>query len=100
MRALFVEGEPGMSPQEIDGLVAARLSRQEVLRRDNPPDSWWILNEGHQQRFMRDQVAEVGRAGGQPPDLLVIAGRAACRRPHRVFPPEFRSSCRVQSLAG
>ncbi|OYP15709.1 hypothetical protein CFC35_15345 [Streptomyces sp. FBKL.4005] len=45
MHALFVEGEPGMSPKEIDGLVAARLGRQEVLRGDGSPDVWWILGE-------------------------------------------------------
>ncbi|WP_371546397.1 helix-turn-helix domain-containing protein [Streptomyces sp. NBC_00554] len=45
MRALFTEGNPGMPPKEIDGLVAARLGRQEVLRRDNSPDVWWILGE-------------------------------------------------------
>lgn len=45
MRALFIKGDPGMSAKEIDGLVAARLGRQEVLRGDGPPDAWWILNE-------------------------------------------------------
>ncbi|OIJ91187.1 helix-turn-helix domain-containing protein [Streptomyces colonosanans] len=45
MRALFIKGNPGMSPVKIDDLVAARLSRQEVLRRDNTPDFWWILGE-------------------------------------------------------
>ncbi|MFC4493510.1 Scr1 family TA system antitoxin-like transcriptional regulator [Streptomyces ovatisporus] len=46
MRARFTEGEPGRSPGEIDDLVAARLGRQEILRRDCPPDFWWILGEG------------------------------------------------------
>ncbi|WP_329413811.1 helix-turn-helix domain-containing protein [Streptomyces sp. NBC_00704] len=45
MRALFRECNPGAGVAEIDSLVAARLSRQEVLRGDNPPDFWWILNE-------------------------------------------------------
>ncbi|WP_329137350.1 DUF5753 domain-containing protein [Streptomyces sp. NBC_00670] len=45
MRELFVRAEPGRSPQEIDSLVAARLGRQEVLRRTCPPDFWWILGE-------------------------------------------------------
>ncbi|MEU0894869.1 helix-turn-helix domain-containing protein [Streptomyces massasporeus] len=45
MRALFRECNPGAEAEEIDGLVAARLSRQEALHRDNPPDCWWILNE-------------------------------------------------------
>ncbi|MDT0398887.1 MULTISPECIES: helix-turn-helix transcriptional regulator [Streptomyces] len=45
MRALFTAGESGKSPKEIDGLVADRLGRQEILRRDCPPDFWWILGE-------------------------------------------------------
>ncbi|AIV34536.1 helix-turn-helix domain-containing protein [Streptomyces sp. CCM_MD2014] len=45
MRALFTEGNPEMPPTEIDGLVEARLGRQEILRRDSPPDFWWILGE-------------------------------------------------------
>lgn len=45
MRALFTEGNPQMSSGEIDSLVAARLGRQEVLRRDSPPHFWWILGE-------------------------------------------------------
>ncbi|MEV7435277.1 helix-turn-helix domain-containing protein [Streptomyces griseoviridis] len=45
MRALFTAGEPGLSPREIDGLVADRLGRQEILRRDCTPDFWWILGE-------------------------------------------------------
>ncbi|MFD6287151.1 DUF5753 domain-containing protein [Streptomyces anthocyanicus] len=45
MHALFIEGEPGLSPKEVDGLVAARLGRQEVLRGDSSPDCWWILSE-------------------------------------------------------
>ncbi|MDX3387306.1 DUF5753 domain-containing protein [Streptomyces niveiscabiei] len=31
--------------KEIDELTATRLSRQEILRRDNPPDFWWIIGE-------------------------------------------------------
>ncbi|SDC05684.1 helix-turn-helix domain-containing protein [Streptomyces prasinopilosus] len=45
MRALFTAGEPGMNSREIDGLVADRLGRQEILRRDCPPDFWWIIGE-------------------------------------------------------
>ncbi|NUQ97296.1 MAG: helix-turn-helix domain-containing protein [Streptomyces sp.] len=63
MRALFVKGDPGMSTKEIDGLVAARLGRQEVLRSDGPPDAWWILNEATLRQavggsaVMREQLA-------------------------------------------
>ncbi|WP_221354915.1 DUF5753 domain-containing protein [Streptomyces beigongshangae] len=45
MRALFRECNPGAGAEKIDGFVAARLSRQEVLNGDNSPNFWWILNE-------------------------------------------------------
>ncbi|WP_155054051.1 helix-turn-helix domain-containing protein [Streptomyces blattellae] len=45
MRALFTEGNPGMSPAGIDDLVAKRMSRQENLRRERPPQFWWIIGE-------------------------------------------------------
>ncbi|WP_055526654.1 helix-turn-helix domain-containing protein [Streptomyces graminilatus] len=63
MKALFIEGDPGLSPREIDGLVAARLGRQEVLRRDTTPDFWWILGEATLRQavggleVMREQLA-------------------------------------------
>ncbi|KUO11920.1 helix-turn-helix domain-containing protein [Streptomyces sp. DSM 15324] len=63
MRALFAEGEPGISPEEIESLTAARLGRQEILRRDCPPDFWWILNEAVLRQavsgraVMREQLA-------------------------------------------
>jgi hypothetical protein len=63
MRALFRKGDPGMIPKEIDGLVASRLGRQEVLRSDSPPDAWWILGEATLRQavggpaVMREQLA-------------------------------------------
>lgn len=63
MRALFVKGDPGMSPSAIEALVAARLGRQEVMRGDNPPDIWWILGEATLRQaiggseVMREQLA-------------------------------------------
>ncbi|MEU4927783.1 DUF5753 domain-containing protein [Streptomyces yokosukanensis] len=45
MRALFLECNPGAGAEEINSLVAGRMSRQEVLRGDGRPDFWWILNE-------------------------------------------------------
>ncbi|MFF5556723.1 DUF5753 domain-containing protein [[Kitasatospora] papulosa] len=45
MRPLFRECNPEARAEVIDGCVAARLSRQDILHGDNPPDCWWILNE-------------------------------------------------------
>ncbi|QNP72618.1 helix-turn-helix domain-containing protein [Streptomyces roseirectus] len=63
MRALFHRSNPEASPEEIEDLVAKRLSRQEALRGDNPPDYWAILDEAILHRavggpsVMRDQLA-------------------------------------------
>jgi len=63
MRALFREGNPGASVEKIDDMVAKRLSRQRVLRRDPPPDCWLILDEAVLRRpvgspsIMRHQLA-------------------------------------------
>ncbi|MER6149624.1 helix-turn-helix domain-containing protein [Streptomyces hirsutus] len=63
MRALFEEGERGRACKEIDGLVAARLSRQEVLRGDGSPGCWWVLSEAALRlavggpAVMREQLA-------------------------------------------
>ncbi|MFI5570898.1 helix-turn-helix transcriptional regulator [Streptomyces sp. NPDC051740] len=63
MRALFLEGERGMTAQGIDGLVAARRSRQEILQRDGAPECWWILGEAALRQavggpvVMREQLA-------------------------------------------
>ncbi|MBQ1094001.1 helix-turn-helix transcriptional regulator [Streptomyces sp. B93] len=65
MRALFSKGDPGISKEEIDSLVAARLGRQEILRRHCPPDFWWVLNEAALRLavggpgVMREQLASL-----------------------------------------
>ncbi|MHC5905253.1 DUF5753 domain-containing protein [Streptomyces sp. S6] len=63
MRALFGCNNLEATPEKIENLVAKRLSRQEVLRGDNPPDYWVILDEAVLRRpvggpsVMRDQLA-------------------------------------------
>jgi transcriptional regulator with XRE-family HTH domain len=61
---------PLTDDDEIDGLVAARLQRQAVLRREDPPVLWVLLDEGVLHRpvaepgVMRDQMrylSEVSR---------------------------------------
>ncbi|MEU9891853.1 helix-turn-helix transcriptional regulator [Sphaerisporangium sp. NPDC051011] len=48
-RAIFA-GKPGMSPQEIDKAVEARLERQVLLARERPPMMWAVLDEVVLQR--------------------------------------------------
>ncbi|MBM9508845.1 helix-turn-helix domain-containing protein [Actinacidiphila acididurans] len=45
MRTLIRWADPGISSKKLDGLVAERLSRQEVLRKDNSPDFWAVVDE-------------------------------------------------------
>jgi transcriptional regulator with XRE-family HTH domain len=44
-RALLTAGRPTARPDVIDDLVAARMERQEVLDRDQPPILWVVLDE-------------------------------------------------------
>jgi len=45
MEALFRAVDPDVSHDKLTELVAARLSRQEILRGDNPPDFWAVIDE-------------------------------------------------------
>lgn len=63
MRALCTAVDPDASPEKLSDWVAQRLSRQERLRSDNPPDFWAIIDEAALRRatgghaVMRDQLA-------------------------------------------
>jgi transcriptional regulator with XRE-family HTH domain len=63
MRAVFRATNPDASSARLDALMAARLSRQEVLRGDAPSQFWAILDEAVLLRpvggpgVMRDQLA-------------------------------------------
>jgi transcriptional regulator with XRE-family HTH domain len=70
-RAIF-QGRFGLSGEEIDERVAARLKRQEILARDKPPALWVILDEGVLHRpvggkhVMQEQVGRLIEAARQP----------------------------------
>ena len=65
----------GATEDEIDEAVAARLARQQILERDQPPELWAILDEG----VLRRPVGAPDVMRGQ---LTHLAGMA--RRPHIV----------------
>jgi transcriptional regulator with XRE-family HTH domain len=65
----------GATPDEIDETVAARLARQQVLERDQPPELWAILDEG----VLRRPVGDPAVMHGQLTHLAYMA-----RRPHVV----------------
>jgi transcriptional regulator with XRE-family HTH domain len=44
-RALIAAGRPSARPEMIEGLLAARLERQEILARDDPPTLWLVIDE-------------------------------------------------------
>ncbi len=43
---VIIRGEPGLSEAEIEGAIAERMVRQEVLERSHPPMVWALLDEG------------------------------------------------------
>ncbi len=45
-RALIRSGRPADGDSAIDRLVAARMERQAILGRDNPPMLWYVVDEG------------------------------------------------------
>jgi transcriptional regulator with XRE-family HTH domain len=65
----------GATEDEIDEAVTARLARQQILERDQPPELWAILDEG----VLHRPVGGPDVMRGQLPHLLSMA-----RRPHIV----------------
>jgi transcriptional regulator with XRE-family HTH domain len=44
-RALIAAGRPSARPETVESLVAARLERQDILARDDPPTLWLVIDE-------------------------------------------------------
>jgi hypothetical protein len=63
---------------EIDEMVAARLRRQEVLARNNPPLAWVVLDEGVVRRqvggryVMSEQIGRLAELARQPNVVIQI----------------------------
>jgi hypothetical protein len=51
-RAIIAQGAPGVDPDEVERRVALRLGHQQLLKRDNPPRYWVILDEAALRRPM------------------------------------------------
>jgi transcriptional regulator with XRE-family HTH domain len=69
-RAILRAARPRDRDEKIDQLVTARMDRQAILSRDDPPDLWVIIDEG----VLRRPVGEPGVMTGQL-DHLVTAAR-------------------------
>jgi transcriptional regulator with XRE-family HTH domain len=75
----------GRLPEQIDQLLAARMKRQEILDRDEPPQLWVVLDEFALHRViggpevMREQLAHLVTAAQRPNVTIQIvpAGRGA-----------------------
>jgi Domain of unknown function (DUF5753) len=70
-RAILRAARPRDSEERIDQLVTARMDRQAILSRDDPPDLWVIIDEG----VLRRPVGEPGVMTGQLGHLLTAARR-------------------------
>ncbi|WP_069874824.1 helix-turn-helix domain-containing protein [Streptomyces malaysiensis] len=77
-RALFYEANPRATTEEIDELVEARMSRQELLRTSSPPDVSVILDEAAVRRpvggpeVMREQLARVADLASTPISVVQL----------------------------
>ncbi|MFE9656836.1 helix-turn-helix domain-containing protein [Micromonospora sp. NPDC006431] len=82
-RAVILLGHRGAPEEEIDRRVSLRTKRQEVLRRDKPPQLWAVLDEAALRRpiggpeVMRAQLDALIAATAQPHVQLQIVPFAA-----------------------
>lgn len=66
-RAIITSGRPDLPPDAVERDVAARMARQEVLDREDPPFCWFILGEAALQTWyggaavMRAQLAKLAK---------------------------------------
>jgi len=63
-RAVIQQGSPGLDADEVERRVQLRMGRQELLKRENPPRFWAIVDEAALRRPMggRDvHVAQIER---------------------------------------
>jgi transcriptional regulator with XRE-family HTH domain len=68
-RAILRAARPRDSGEKIDQLVTARMDRQAILSREDPPDLWVIIDES----ALRRPVGEPGVMSGQLDRLLAAA---------------------------
>ena len=63
---------PGVTEEQVDGRLAARLARQAILTRDDPPAAWFLVDEAALRRcvgspdVMAAQLAHLEGVAGLP----------------------------------
>ncbi|GAA2854898.1 helix-turn-helix transcriptional regulator [Streptosporangium fragile] len=68
----MLQGEPGVSPEQVEEQVTARMERQSILRRPKPPMLWVVMDEGVLHRpigspaVMAAQLERLLEAGQAP----------------------------------
>jgi transcriptional regulator with XRE-family HTH domain len=73
----------GATEDELDEAVTARMSRQQILERDQPPELWIILDEGVLTRpvggpeVIRGQLAHLANAARRPHIVVQVVPLAA-----------------------
>ncbi|MGH3614697.1 MAG: DUF5753 domain-containing protein [Pseudonocardia sp.] len=85
MRALFGPAPPFGGPTDVEGAVRARLERQQVLDRDDPPTFSCILSESCVRRMVGDRTV----MADQLEHLVEMADRPRVQIQLRPFDGEF-----------
>ncbi|MDX3233235.1 helix-turn-helix transcriptional regulator [Streptomyces sp. ME19-01-6] len=90
-RAIFRAGHPFASDEVIQGKVAARIRRRDVLDQDRPPKLWAVLHEACLRTYvggpavMADQLEFLVKSAARPGiDLQVIPFTAGAAAAHSV----------------
>jgi transcriptional regulator with XRE-family HTH domain len=68
-RALIMASEPNSGQQEIERLITARIERQGILSRDQPPLMWYVIDES----ALRRVVGNAGIMRAQIDKLISLA---------------------------
>jgi transcriptional regulator with XRE-family HTH domain len=77
-RALFQAWQPAASSDDLDALVGARIERQAIMDRADPPELLAVLDEAvlHRKvgsaKIMRDQLAHLGEMSCRPAVTIQI----------------------------
>ena len=91
-RALFLAWHGTDSDDQVDQLVSARIERQAIFQRDDPPALWAVLDEGVLRRrigsdaVMYDQLQRLAQEADRPNLTLRILPLGAA---HTVFGESF-----------
>jgi transcriptional regulator with XRE-family HTH domain len=86
-RCVIRAGKPGLSDDELDRKVTARLERQETLTREQPPLYWVVVSEGALRQevggaeVMREQLDKVLSFAARPGVVLQVLPLSATDHP-------------------